>query len=453
MEKEEFYKFVERLVLPLFTGSFISGEEPSSMRDNEVAFGKQNSLLIKPHKEADYRLILKRGQPFKTFELNLLKSVIDEMESIYRLDLTDTNYILTLQSQAIEKAICSSICDAGASSTLIGMVNGLERLSNRTYEGRKIVLGLIINQSGEAEGKPLHYTNIFNKDFFALLSDGKQSYVEFDKNGNLLGYLQLDKLRNVPTIAPYDYEFIARFCNDRRIGLILTENGDLLIFKSRQLLFSKRRGIWSVYSHDEVIRLLSYRGNYSLKDIRRAVYLTALDCSFSYSGGIIVYLNKDTINDALVHINAHDILDEKYYEIKKKMEIDNASKLYNLQNLSSVEALYAADYENFLTEQKCYKVQCLRKIINGQPFHELNRKLRQELVAMDGATIVDFDGTIVAVGAILKIEAGSEGGGRLAAVRSLARYGNSIKISQDGIIQAYYSDRKDGGLKNLFNIG
>lgn len=455
MNKKEFYAITEKLILPLFTGSYISGEEVSSSRDNEVAYGKHNSLLIKPNKVEEYRLVLRRGQPFKTFELNLLKSIVSEMNDIAELNIADENYVKKLQAYAIEKAICSSICEDDTSSTLIGVVNELSKWASRTYEGKKVTLGLIINEAstvGGGEGA-LHYNEIFSKDFFSLLSDGKKSFVEFSKDGYLLGYVQLSKIRAVPTIAPHEFDLIARYCNDRRVGIILTENGEVLIFKNRQLLFSKRRGIWNVYSHEEAIQLLSYRGSYSSKDIRKAIYYTALDCSYAYSGGILVYLNKDMVDNALMHINAHDILDEKYYEIKKKMELENASKLYNLQNLSSVEALYSVPFETFLKEQRCYKSQCLRKIINGKPFYELNRKLRQELVAMDGATIIDFDGTIVAVGAILKIEAGSESGGRLAATTTLAKYGNSIKISQDGIIQAFFADRKTGKLKNLFNVG
>ncbi len=454
MKKEEFYKVVEKLVLPLFTGSYICGEEASSSRDSEVAYGKQNSLLIKPSKAEEYRLVLKRGQPFKTSELSLLKSIIYEMNVIAELNLQDDNYITTLQTHALEKAICLSLSDADITTTLLGIVNELDRWASRTYEGKRVAIGLIINETLDAEKEnALHYTEIFDKDFFALLSDGKMSFLEFGRDGYLSGYVQLGRVKAYPTIAPHEFEQVARYCNERRVGVILTENGDILIFKNRQLLFSKRRGMWNVYSHDEVIQLLSYRGNYSLKDIRKSIYYTALDCSFAYSGGILVLINKDMVEDALVHINAHDILDAKYYEMKKRQEIENASKLYNLQNLSSVEAIYSHDYETFLSEQKCYKSQCLRKIINGKPFYELNRKMRQELVAMDGATIVDFDGTIIAVGAILKIEAGSEGGGRLAAATTLAKYGNSIKISQDGIIQAFYADKKTGKLKNLFNVG
>ena len=177
-----------------------------------------------------------------------------------------------------------------------------------------------------------------------------------------------------------------------------------------------------------------------------------MDTSFAYTGGCLVYLNKDMVEQALTHIDAHDIIMEKYFEIKKQQELDEANKLYNYQRLATVEKTFQVPYSIFLQQEKCYKVQALQKIISGKPFHELSRKLRQELVSMDGATIIDNDGNIIAIGAIIKIEAGSEGGGRLAAASTLAKYGISIKISQDGNLTAFYSDKKNGKTKVLFTV-
>lgn len=455
MDKNEFYKVVNKLILPLFTGSFIDGEELSSTRDNEIAFGKRNSLLIKPSKLDEYRLILKRGQPFQAFEINLLKSILAELNKISLLDLNDESYISALQYNAIEKSICASISDSETANTMFGILTELSKWAVRTYEGHKIAIGIIINLAvdlSEQEEK-LNYSQIMNKDFFALLSDGIDSYIEFDKKGNFIGYTHTKRVKKVPSIAPYEFEMVARYCSEKRIGVVLTKNGDFLIFKNRNLLFAKRAGGWNVYSHEEVIQLLSYRGNYSLKDIRRSVYFTALDTSFAYTGGCIVYLNKDQVEQAIAHIDARDIVDEKYFEIKKQQELENAGKLYNLQTLSSVEATFNVSYSTFLQQQNCVKVECMRKIIMGRPFHELGRKLRQEMVSMDGATVIDSDGTIIAVGAILKIEAGSEGGGRQAAATTLSKYGIAIKISQDGILKAFYPDRKNGKVKTLFTVG
>lgn len=455
MEKQEFYRIVNKLILPLFTGSCIDGEEESTTRDSEVAYGKKNSLLIKPSKADEYRLVLKRGQPFQSFEINLLKSIFAELNKITQIEWEDDSYIQVLQENAIEKSICQSICESDSANVMFGIINELEKWAVRTYEGKKIAIGIILNLSQYISDREevLNYSDIMNKDFFALLSDGVDSYIEFDKKGNLLGYVQMDKVKKAPTICPYEYENLARYCNERRIGIVLTNNGDFLIFKNRNLLFSKRSGTWNIYSHEEVIQLLSYRGNYSLKDIRRSIYYTALDTSYSYCGGCIVYLNKDMAESALAHINANDIIDEGYFEMKKAQEIEMAGRLYNFHTLSSIEAKYNVPYLTFLKEQNCVKAQSIRRIINGRPFHELSRKLRQELVNMDGAVVIDSEGVIIAAGAILKIEAGSEGGGRLAAATTLSRYGTAIKISQDGVIKAFYPDKKNGIIKTLFTVG
>jgi len=59
MQKEEFYEVVSKLIVPLFTGSVLAGEVESSARDLEVALGKGNSILLKPNKSDDYRLVFR----------------------------------------------------------------------------------------------------------------------------------------------------------------------------------------------------------------------------------------------------------------------------------------------------------------------------------------------------------------------------------------------------------
>lgn len=452
MEKEKFYFIVNRLILPLFTGSFLVGEEESSAREAEVALGKQNSLLIKPNKTADYRLILKRGRAFQPFEINLLKNIIKEINDITEVPLLDPTYEMTLLDKAIEKAVCDSVA-LSASSTMLGLVTELNHWSERTYEGKKINFGIILNLNENVEELALHYTNMLSSDFFALLSDGKSSFVEFNRDGYLMGYVSLAKVRNYAFTAPNEFGFVARYCGEKKVGIALTENGDLLIFKNRTLMFAKRRGKWNIYSHEEVIQLLSYRTAHSLKEIRRAIYLSAIDCSFRYTGGIIVYLKKDMAQSALMHVDARDILTEKHYEMKKAQELEESEKLYNLSSAEKTREFYSLPYNEFLAQNNCYKAECLKQIIEDKKFHELNRKLREEIIAMDGATIIDFDGTIIAAGAILKIEAGSiGGGGRLAAAMDLAKYGISLKISQDGVIQGFSSDKKNSKTRLLFTV-
>ncbi len=65
--------------------------------------------------------------------------------------------------------------------------------------------------------------------------------------------------------------------------------------------------------------------------------------------------------------------------------------------------------------------------------------------------MIDYNGDIVAVGAIIKIEAGSKGGGRIAAARTLSNYGIAIEISSDSSIKGFALD--DQGIpEQIFTI-
>ena len=452
MQKEEFYDIVGKLIVPLFTGSYLAGEMESSPRDLEVALGKNHTVLLKPSKSDDYRIILKRGQAFKSFEVTLLKAIIEEMNQISMLEIQDKMYLSFLQDMAIEKALIESLTENG-SETILGIINGLEKWASRTYEGATVQLGIFVNLAINADSvNQVNYRDILNSDFFALFTDGKSSFIEFDKAGMMLGYVNLKNPKSVATISPYVYDRIARTCNDKRVGIVLTERGDILIFYARQLIFAKRNGRWCIYSHEEIIRLLQNNVSYTAKEIRRAIYNSALDCSFACKGACLVYINKDKTMDALNHIDAADIISEEHFDMKKELELEEAGKLYNLGNARKIIDKFSLCYEDFLNENKHNKTMAIRKIVNGKKLFELDRKLIEEMTSVDGATIVDYDGTIIAVGAIIKIEAGSSGGGRLAATTTMAKYGVAIKVSQDGIMQGFSVDKHDK-VKQIFNVG
>lgn len=453
MDKLEFYDIVGKLIVPLFTGAYLAGEMESSSRDLEVALGKGNSVLLKPTKMDDYRIILKRGQAFKSFEVNIMRSIIRVLNDISELGIQDKMYLSKLQSIAIERALIESLTDTG-SETILGIIGELEKWSTRTYEGQSVSLGILVNLASVADShNPVYYNNVLDSDFFALFTDAINSFVEFDRDGKMMGYVSLKNPKKVATISPYVYEKVARICNDKRIGICLTKNEDILIFYARQLIFAKRSGSWCVYCHDEIIRLLQNNVSSAAKQIRRAIYNTALDCSFAYKGACIAYIDKDKTLEALSHIDAADIISEDYFNKKKELELEEAGKLYNLGNAKFIIDKFSLSYEEFLDKYKYAKTMAIKKIVSGKKIFELDRKLVEEMTSIDGATIVDHEGTIIAVGAIIKIEAGSEGGGRLAAAKTLARCGVAIKVSQDGIMQGFTFDKKTNAVKQIFYVG
>ena len=244
--------------------------------------------------------------------------------------------------------------------------------------------------------------------------------------------------------SPYRQLKLATLSTGTKVGICLTKQGDILIFKDKNLLFAKRGGRWICYSHEEIVSKLSEKAGDS-EDVRKAIYLSALDTSFNGFGGCIVHLNNSELPNVLKHIDDPDVLDKSCYDTIQEVR-KNKSFFTLLENLNSE----TESFDDFLKDEKCVKAATLRQLIVGRKFQELDRKFRQDLIAMDGATIIDYDGTIIAVGAIIKIEAGSSGGGRLAAAKTLSNYGVAIKISNDGIIQGFKMDKNKLRSRTIF---
>jgi hypothetical protein len=109
------------------------------------------------------------------------------------------------------------------------------------------------------------------------------------------------------------------------------------------------------------------------------------------------------------------------------------SKIDLIGNLVSAADMVAA--------RSNYKTQVLSRIIGGSSFQRLDRRARAELLALDGAMILDRNGRILAAGTIIDVPSGSVGGGgRTAAARRLSTIGLGVKVSQDGSITGYRDD-------------
>jgi len=450
MNKEQFAEFIQDNILSIFTGSEIIGEEPSTSRDSLVAQGSSGSLLVKFNKNDDYRYQIKRIQPFKNYEVALVKSIISELGALKESNLDD-NYFRTLQSFVIENAICKSVNEL-SHETLHQIVAQLNTWSKRTYEGNSATFGfLVCNIKAAGKQNPnLHISKILQENFSAVLADGINTCFKISSDGYLLNYITLPKSKEQNINAPYEYIDMANICYGSRVGVCLSKDGDILIFHDKNLVYAKRGGVWSRYSHEEIIDRISDNVSDLSDKTRQAIYLSALDVSFARTGGCVVHLNKSAEETFLKHINESDILLKNYYFIKYDQEHNLITSIEQEQQPTTEEK---PSYEEFLSRTTSNKISNLRCMINGRKFADLSRKLRQELLSVDGATVIDNDGDIVAVGAIIMIESGSFSGGRLAAAKTLSHYGVSLKISEDGQIQGFKYNTHKAKAMPIFMLG
>jgi hypothetical protein len=307
----------------------------------------------------------------------------------------------------VARSLVDTDSDSAFETFLSLVIDTLEKWSAQTYEGTRISTSFGIDSSNAQSGND--FESFVREDFSKVLSNGYDTIVEFSQHGSLLGYIGLNEFSD-PKRAPYRYApFETYTSGNNKYAFILNRNGEILVFREGELFFSKRRGEWRLFTHDSVLTQLSFGSRKTYQKLQEAIYLSALDASFARCGGCIGLVHK--------------------------------SELTKLRKNSILKT------EDWLTSDSSTKTKALRKFINNKKFHDLDRRVRQEILGIDGATVVDYEGNVLAAGSILNIsqeETRSAGGGaRLAAARVLSNYGYSLKISEDGEIRAFGRSNKE----------
>jgi hypothetical protein len=369
-----------------------------------------NNTDLYPYEEdhpGDYRVIdlgdklkfkLIRSQSYSTDETTIIKgieSVIKEYLHYQNTQIFDEiSNLIPIKAISYYFNKIDSNYDPHIITELIILIDSF---ASQTYEGRRLSLSISINPSSK-DGKIL-FSEYFSHDFSKVLGYSLETIIDFDSMGNFLNYSE-NIIKDKDVYSPYFYSSIASQSKNKLI-ISLNYNGDILLFNKGQLLFSKRRGFWKFYHFDAILKQVSFGNKHFDESIRKEIILSCLDISFAKSGGCIAFINKKDKNKVITIISKDDII----------------------QDETSI------------------KTKAVKRFLNGMKFQNISRLQRKELIGIDGATIIDDEGNIIAVGAIIKLnERSHNGGGRTASAKELAKYGTSFKISNDGPIIAYDND-------------
>jgi hypothetical protein len=393
-------------LVPLFSGAEIAdAAEPSSKAHPRVAFINPQVIAFKVNRADDYRLHLRRAQPFedkagparerRVIEafVEILAGMGDALQSDLRYDL-----LSTFQRRIVARAMA----EPKRERQLLAVLDQMAEWASRLYEGSPISSAIGIDPNPALIVGP-SLSEIAKEDFGAVLSNGFDTMLVFGSDLTFTGHCLLGPTPAVPTICPARHSAVASWtaAGEGRVAVVLNRLGEILVFCAGQLLFARRSGRWHFLTHDPILSQMSVPQD---RYIREALYQTALDASFARTGaclGVVATTARKKWEDAVAE---RDRLETSQYT----------------------------------------KARTLAAAIDGRKFHELPRTLRQELVAIDGATIINHKGEILAVGAILTIAGGSTGGGRTAAAKTLAQFGLGMKVSQDGGITGYRPPDKAG---------
>ncbi len=405
ISQAHFKRIVERFIMPLVAGSRLTGCR-GACHDYALQSPSAIKISLSPGKEKHYVMYLSRTQYFNENEVKLVHSVVSKWSKAFSSNSVKDSYVELIAGQCLVEAIVESI-DPTCKKLLLGILDVMGDWSAQTYEGQRIAFAVGVDKNSGEDSKA-EFLSFIDEDYVKVMTSGHDTLLVCNTKGNIINHESLFEsggkaqlpLEEESRYAPTAYIPLSEWSVGGRYSAALNESGEILLFKEGSLVFARRRGQWIFFTHFAYINGMGRKGQ--RLGARKALYQTMLDVSFKRTGGCLGLWHPRRMPGS-DSINPADRLDLP--------ESPNHSR----------------------------KNRFLRSVIGGRKFQELPRKLRQELVSIDGATVLLYDGTVLAVGAILKIDGGSAGGGRTAAAMELAKNGVGVKISNDGKV-TYWMD-------------
>ncbi len=417
----------------------VCSHEPESTAPYYCEIGTYSSTASKKKIESVVRELL------KVTEYNCFQNRIRKQRNYGTKSSRNETYKLRTLQLAFELGMCSWLTSTYEDATMLhSVVSKMQDWAGRTYEGKNVPFGLVMDFDKTAAEDAASYLQFLDNDSSAVFSDGIFSGILLDKTGKLVSFLT----RNTPAeestydlFVPYQFADIAKHCNRRAVGIIVLTNGEILLIKNRAVCFVKRGSKWVCFDWERVCNSLypyfalrTANRETIIQDIKE-IYCTLLDVSFSHTGGCL----------AIVIPSASDSDISKI--IKDRFDLTLAGVTPEGMSAESKEKI--AILKHLLTDNH-----------NGvRSFFGIEKPLRKEILSLDGATVVSLDGSFYCAGSIVTITQTGSGGGRSAAAKRLSQIGVGIKISEDGYIEAYGADieaneRTSGKLRpiQLFKI-
>lgn len=434
--KDEFELMFKEYIVPLLGISNNNSQYSSYIiKKNDLVLLKNQKLYFFDSKDSDNCFIVQVSKNFPKSSLKLLRKVYSEMMQVRHRNYDDSikNKYDSLQHlrKNYEYQLQKSLLNwfSGDEANLLELIEKLEYWKEKTYEGKKVPFAFLIDKN-KTDGE-FPFMDFLEEEYSATFSDGITSIIELDAN---LKFLSFKSLTNKDeTIAcnldnvPYRFSQIIETFTRDKMAVFLLVNGDIVLVKNCEILLVKREGKWLNFNKEVFKSIISAELQQQDVEFLRLldeIYLSALDVSFAHSGGIIACIKNEQIKSLVNPQQDGTLIVNKFDNLLSTNMIDTP-KTFNNQDI----------------KKRFLKRNFLLNILKERNFKLIDRKLRSELISMDGATIIDFKGDVISIGAIIQNDSGSYGGGRGAAANKLSKFGFAIKISTDGYVEVYIDER------------
>lgn len=298
-----------------------------------------------------------------------------------------------------------------------------------TYENQPISTGVLLLGSDEdpvgqypaAERDAVHYTGALAsiKSFYRL-ADGLRTVFLVNRTGRLLDIVDIDRWARAAVPGSIDvpcartYGAHARATVDGgHVCVVLNPPREIKVFAEGSQVFSFSHADWRLL--DQTSKYAMWQAAVGNPALAERMFRTALDLSDARQGALFVVLRRP---------------------------IESLAQLVAAADRLDMELVTPAGQSGPPSRRD------LLHLLAGRTITELDPNVLAALATLDGATVADAAGTLLAVGAILRHpltseHAKSDGlaeGARTTAAIAASRFGPVLKVSEDGLITFY-----DGG--------
>jgi hypothetical protein len=288
--------------------------------------------------------------------------------------------------------------------------------SSTTYENRRIETGVLLfgahsdpchHLPTRPEGALRYSNELTGIRSFHRLCDGLQTVALVDREGLLVEIVDVNEwarpFAEYPLAAPAADRFLAHsratLCGGH-ICLVLTPNGEIKIFSEGAEVFRFLDGHWRIT--DSAAKYKVWEDALGNSKLAERLFLVAVNLAEERRGGLFLVLRERA--DVKQLVMPGDLLDT----CGQTAEKEGKGRLHYL--------------------------------LRGAKALELPAAVLETVARIDGAIVLDRESQVLAFGAIL--QASSVGiraveGGRTTAAMAASRYGDVLKVSEDGLVAFY----------------
>ena len=428
---KELLESAVKYFLPGCRQELLEGIRPSQA---ELKFDYQGRGIVELE-WLGYRYSLsKQGKPFTENEIRLLQGIGNVLSTQYRLlfnadlaarnihlfrGLPEDRYVSAFLDQSL---YAKSQMVTWKADHIADAIEVLRISSLTTYENRRIATGVLLFGSqpdachsvAPLPSGALRYSYALTSiRSFHRLCDGLQTVALVDQDGLLVEILDIQEWARSYTSAKLPVPVAARYQNHSlatlrggHVCLILTPNGDIKVFAEGAQVFSFQDGRWRLT--DAMEKYSVWEKATGNAELAKRLFIIALNLAEDRRGALFVILDDAQVANRM--LASGDVLGE-------------------LDSSTGGSRLGSKDQLHYLLRNK--------RVLDLAP------TVVETLARIDGAIVLDRDANLLAFGAILRHPLGIEErthpteGGRTTAAIVASRFGNVLKISEDGLISYF----------------